>query len=136
MVVLVVEQDHVLAIESERQAPVAAHPERLVPGEIAGESVQVPTGHVQVTRLTGSVESAEHSREPFPVTCLDTRFRSGFEEPLQSLVTEAPDYGATVYRDVTLGNGRNGPTCPALCGSGALAANRPVVIMGRAMPAE
>jgi hypothetical protein len=89
MVILIINQNHVLAFDHERQTPVATDCHRPMTFELAVQGMQLPAGSVHVSRRSGIVQGEKLLPEPVAVTRLDLRLRSGAKELLDTFVPEA-----------------------------------------------
>jgi len=101
VVVLVIDEDGVLTVQGEGQAPVAAHQHGLVSRQIGGERMQLPTGQVHVLGQRRNVKPCQLPPELGGVSGLDPCLRSGFEKALEPLALELLDHAreciATLY---------------------------------------
>jgi hypothetical protein len=96
MVVLIVDQEGVLAFEHERQTPVAADRYRPMAFERAVQRMKLPAGSIHVFRRSCVVQGEKLPPEPFGVIRLDLRLRSGAKELLDTFVPEALDHPYSV----------------------------------------
>ena len=59
---------------------------------VAAEAMEVVPGQVHVVWPTSSFESSQDAADPFVILDAQAAMISGFEEPLQSFVSERPDH--------------------------------------------
>jgi hypothetical protein len=96
VVVEIVEEMNVGAVEYKRQSPVAIDPDRVVPSE--RRSV-IPTRQAmrsprprEVIHCRSRVESEQLKSQPICVSGVDSRLGSGLEESLEAFVAERLDH--------------------------------------------
>ena len=108
MVVLVVDQNSILAIEGERDAPIATDGHRPATFQLALQLVQSQTGQVHVLWGLRSRESTKHESQSAGMLGAYARPVSGKEEALEPAVTEAHDHASIVTLQVTPSSGSDG----------------------------
>lgn len=91
VIVAIIDEDRILAVESENHSPISIHFCRPMAGEISLKWMQVPAINGHVRSRLGEVESKELDGELARMCRLDTRFASRQEELLQPRVPERPD---------------------------------------------
>ena len=96
MVVAVINEHGVFAVESERETPIAAYRHRPMTFQIAMQRMQLPSRRFHVVGRPRVVEREQLSAKPFRMVSLDLGFRSRPEEQLNSLVTKAFDHTYSV----------------------------------------
>jgi hypothetical protein len=92
VVIAIIHQHGIFPFEAERQPPIAADIHRPVVLQIAAQGMQPPAGRVHVLRGFGIVQRGQLQFQLVRMMGLDFRFRSRFEEPLDTLVPEAFDH--------------------------------------------
>jgi len=107
VIVLIVHDIRICAVEAERESPVLIDPNGPLPGQIALQGVQSPAWPVHVPGAAGYIEAAKLQAQPPGMLRLNTSFRAGLEEPLQPSMAEALNQGK-LYR-TTIQSGKPGP---------------------------
>lgn len=102
MVILIVDENRVLAFKGESQTPIAVDFHAAVSLEIAAQGVQFPSWSTHVARGLGPIQLKELEREVGSVCGLNSRFASGGEELLDSAMPEALDHAYSVARHFSL----------------------------------
>src|SRR5690606_21195274 len=97
VIILIVDQDGVGFIESERQSPIPAHSNRPMFTQGSLQRMNAPAGEVHVLRAPGTVQPGKLQTQARRVCREHALPRPRTEEKLQPLVAEAPDHGR-VYR--------------------------------------
>jgi len=98
MVVLVVNENRVLALECKCQAPITVHLHGPVVFESSAQWVQSPSRSIHVGSRFGSIQLKELDREPAGMGRLNPCFASGREESFNTGVPEALDHVYSVAR--------------------------------------
>jgi hypothetical protein len=96
VIIPVINQDRIFALEPESQPPIAAHSNGPVAFQVSTQRMQPPTGRIHIFRGPCVVEREELVAQPIRVGRLDSRFRPCAEEQLDSLVTKAPNHSYSV----------------------------------------
>jgi hypothetical protein len=96
VIVLIIDQDSVLALKHERQALIAADTDRPVTFEFSGQRVKFPSWGIHVSRLHRVVKGKQPEAQFAGVLRLYSRLRSGAEEPLHAPVPEALNHSYSV----------------------------------------
>jgi hypothetical protein len=96
VVIAVVNQHRVRAVESKCHSPIAVHPDGPVAGQLALEWVEPPAGQAHVLRARGGIELRELAPQPGSVSGLNTRPAAGAEEDFEALVSERPNHVQSV----------------------------------------
>ena len=86
MVILVIDENRVLALERKREPPVPAHPHGPVPLKVALEWVQAVAGRIHVGRAGGRIQSGQDPSETVCVFWLNASLRAGFGKLLDAFV--------------------------------------------------
>src|SRR5579859_829412 len=86
VVILVIYEYGIFALERKREPPISAHSHRPVPLQIALERVQGVAGRIHVGRTVGRIQSGEEPSEPIRVFRLNASLRAGFGKVLEALV--------------------------------------------------
>ena len=88
MVILIINQDGVSAVEPECQPPIAVDRDCPMPGEVALQRVEFPAWGVHVVWANGSIQGVQLQSQPFLMSGLYASFAPGFKEPLNAFVYE------------------------------------------------
>lgn len=96
VVVLVVDDAGIRAVERESHAPVPADPDRPMLGQIAFQRMQLPAGYVHVLRGARLIKLCQLALQPSSVGRLNPCLAAAAEERLKPLVYEALDHGESV----------------------------------------
>src|ERR1700744_1511777 len=104
MVVLIIDQYCVFAIESEGQAPITAYPDCPMVLEIAAQLMQAPSRHVHIRRRLCKIEQLKPIGQSFSMRGSDAGLVACLEEPLNPGVPEAFDHLLSVARHASPGN--------------------------------
>jgi len=59
MIILIIDQNGIIAFESECQSPVTAHRYRPVPGKVTVQRMKPPPRHIHIRRASGRIEPPE-----------------------------------------------------------------------------
>jgi hypothetical protein len=92
MVVLIINEHGVLAIEGKREPPIPAYGHRPMVFECPVQRMQPPAGGVHVFRGPCVVQREKLLAQPLSMARLDLCSRSRPEEQFDSLMTEALDH--------------------------------------------
>ena len=65
----------------------------VVPGQVAGQAVHFPAGHVHVFRAIGHIEADQLAKQPRRMMRLDACLVPRLEKGLQPFVSETFDHG-------------------------------------------
>lgn len=106
VVVLVIDQNRVFALETEGKTPVAADHHRPMAFEVRAQGMQPPSRSVHVFRPAGVVEHEQLNAQLIGVLDLDSGQRAAAEELLQPLVGEALNHAPSVSLSDTGVNSR------------------------------
>ena len=96
VVVAVIHQHRVGAVESKRHSPIAAHPNRPVTGQLTFEWVQPPAGQAHVLRAAGHIELRQLPSQPGSMSRLNPRLAAGPEEGFKPLVNKSSNHFLSV----------------------------------------
>jgi hypothetical protein len=96
MVILIIDQDRVLAVEHERQAPIAVDRHRPMVFERTVQRMKIPAGSIHIFRRSGVVHREKLFPQPFGIVGLDLRLRTRAKELLDTFVPEALDHAYSV----------------------------------------
>jgi hypothetical protein len=96
MVILIIDQNRVLAIEHECHAPIAVDRPRPMAFERAVQWMKLPAGSVHVFRRSCIIQREKLLPEPFGMARLNLRLRPGAKELLDTFVPEALDHAYSV----------------------------------------
>ena len=88
MIVVIINQHGVFALEREGQSPIATHIHRPMALPVAMERMQSPSRSIHILDGFGVVECEELPAQSFCMLWLNPSFRS-FKEPLDAFVSEA-----------------------------------------------
>jgi len=91
VIVVIVHQDCVGALEAKRQPPVLIDPYSPKALEVALQRMHSPAGEIHIHRAGSPIEPAKLQPKPFGVLGLNASFGTGPEEPFQATMAEAPD---------------------------------------------
>lgn len=83
MVVLIIDEDNILAFKPKREPPVAAYRHCPMALETAMQRMQIVTGRVHIAGSAGNVKRGQQTAESVRMPGLNARFRAGLGEPLQ-----------------------------------------------------
>ena len=97
MIVLVIDKDHVFALERKCQPPIAVDFDRPIANKFSFQWMQVVAGGVHISGLAGHVQRGKEPSEPCGMHWLNPGFRACFREGLESLVAVAPNHSYSVY---------------------------------------
>src|SRR5690606_28411458 len=92
MVILIIHEDGVAILKSEREPPVATHPYRIMAGQIAFQRMKLPTRHIHLLRHRSGVKHGQLAAKFCRMDRLDAGGTSRGKEILQSLVAKTPDH--------------------------------------------
>lgn len=98
MIVQIVDEDRIFAIEDEGQTPVSAYRNRPVIPQLSLQTVKLPAGCTHILGLTGVIQHSQLQPEAIRMFRLNSRKRSGAKEPLETLMFESPDHTSPMYR--------------------------------------
>jgi hypothetical protein len=102
VVILVVNEDHILALEFEGQAPIAVHLDGPVLFQIAAQKMQSPSGGVHVLCGLCSIQLKQLDRQLGGMGGLDSSFASSGKESFNAAMAEALDHAYSVALHVSL----------------------------------
>lgn len=97
MIILVINEYDILAIEAKGKPPIPAYRHRIPAGQIAGQGMQPPSRHVHIRRRFGQVKPGELPTKPSRMVRLDTCLAATFKKRLQPLVPERLNHTTTLY---------------------------------------
>ena len=103
MIVLVVDEDHVLAVERKCEPPIPTDPDRPMAGKLGFQGMQDVAGSIHIAGPGGDVQSSEEPPQPRSMRGLNASLGTRFREELQSLVPIALDHAYSVYEHYTEG---------------------------------
>lgn len=92
VIVLIVDEDRVLAFKLERQTPVSADADRPVILEFSDERMKFPSRSVHIARPPGIVEREQLQAQLARVLGLNPSLRPGAKEFFHAAVLEALDH--------------------------------------------
>jgi hypothetical protein len=92
MVILIVDEDCIFAVEGKGEPPVSIDADGPVFAELAGQSMPLPAGNVHLLGPGGDVEEGKLLVESTTMAGLDTSLRACLEKPFDSFVAEAPNH--------------------------------------------
>jgi hypothetical protein len=93
VVIQVVHQHGISAVKGECHAPVAADPDREVTFEFSAlEGMQTPAGQIHGLGVSGHIQTPQHGRQAWGVTCLNARSGAASKKGFQALVAEGFDH--------------------------------------------
>ena len=92
MVITIVHEDCVAALETESHPPVAVDSNRPVACELSLERVKMPSWQIHGNRFLCRIQSRQLMFQPSRMGWLDTCFRSSLEEPLQAGMPERSNH--------------------------------------------
>lgn len=98
VIILIVNENRVLAFKSECQAPIAVHLHRPMVFQIAAQGVQFPSRSVHVPCRPGAIQLKELNRQFGGMGRLNSSFASGQEESFDAGVPEALNHVYSVAR--------------------------------------
>lgn len=102
VVVEIVHEHGVGAVEAECHAPVAADPDRIVPFEVAAlQRMQAPARQVHALRIRRFVQAPQHGSKPWCMGSLNAGHAPFFEEGFQAFVPKRIDHAGIVSRNAT-----------------------------------
>ncbi len=104
VIVLIVNEDSILAFKLERQTPSAAHADRPVTFEFRRQPMKLPTWSVHIFRLLRVVQRKQLQAELVGMLRLNPGFRTSMEELLYASMPEALDHLYSVTLRATLIN--------------------------------
>lgn len=87
--VLVIDENRILALELERQPPGSADAYRPMILQLPGQGMKSPPRSIHIARPAGIVESKQLQAQLARVLRLNPRLRPGAEEPLHAPMPEA-----------------------------------------------
>lgn len=93
MVVLIIDEDRIGAVERGRQAPIAVHPDHPVPGKIALQRMQSPGRRMHVLRAARLIQRTGRDAQPGRVMRLDSAFAAFGEKRCRTFVPKGFDRG-------------------------------------------
>src|ERR1035441_3299232 len=96
VVILVVDENRVLALKSKCQAPIAVHFHGPMALEIAVQRVQSPSRSIHISCRLGSIQLKELNREFSGMGRLNSRLASGGEESFDAGMPEALNHAYSV----------------------------------------
>lgn len=92
MIILIVDEDCIFAVEAKGEPPVSLDADGQVFPELAGQSMPLPAGNVHLVGPGGDVENGKLLVEPTDMAGLDAGLRACLEKPFDSFVAEAPNH--------------------------------------------
>jgi len=92
VIVLIVNENSILALKLKRQTPVSANADRPVTFEFSGQRVKAPSRCIHVSRLPRVIKGKQLQAELTSVLRLNPCFRSGVKESLRASMPEAFDH--------------------------------------------
>ena len=92
MIVLIINEDEVLAIGLEGQPPVAADPYGPALLQLSLQWMELPAWNIHVLRATGDLKPLRLTPKPVGMRGLNTRLDSLQEEAVDAFVAEALDH--------------------------------------------
>ena len=95
MIVLIVDENRIFAVEGKGEPPVSIDADGPVFSKLAGESMPLPAGNVHLLGPGGDVENGKLLIESTGMAGLDAGLRACLEEPFDSFVAEAPNHVET-----------------------------------------
>ena len=96
MIVLVIDKDHVFALEGKRQPPISVDLDRPMASELSLQWMQVVARRIHISRPVCHVQRGKEPSQPCGVHWLYTRLGACFSEMLQPLVAIAPNHPYSV----------------------------------------
>jgi len=89
VIVLIINEDNVLAFKCERQTPVSADADRPVTFEFSGQRMKLSSRSIHVSRPPRVIKGEQLRAQFAGVLRLNSRFRSGTEKLLHATMPEA-----------------------------------------------
>jgi hypothetical protein len=102
VVIPVIDENCILALKSERQAPIAVHFYGPMMFQVAMQRVQLPTWSIHVFCRLRPIQLKELNRQFCGMRRLDSSFASGREELLDASVPEALNHAYSVARQYSV----------------------------------
>ena len=101
MIVLVVDENYVLTVETKCEPPVPTDPDRPMAGKLGFQGMQDVAGSIHIAGPGGDVQSSEEPPQLRSMRGLNAGLGTCFREELQSFVAIALDHAYSVYEHYT-----------------------------------
>ena len=92
MIVLIVDEDRIFAVEGKGEPPVSIDADGPVFSELAGQSMPLPARNVHLLGSAGDVENGKLLVESRGMIGLNAGLRACLEKSFDSFVAEAPNH--------------------------------------------
>ena len=86
MIILIIDQNSILAFEYKGQPPISTNVDRPMSFKLTFQLMETPAGSTHIFRATRVVESEKLATKPFRVFGLNARLRTRSKEPFDSFV--------------------------------------------------
>jgi hypothetical protein len=101
VIVLVIDKDHVFAIERKCQPPITVDFDGPMAGEFSLQWMQVVARCIHISGLVCHVQRGKEPSQPCGMHWLNASLGACFREEFQTLVTIAPNHPYSVYEHYT-----------------------------------
>jgi hypothetical protein len=88
VIIQVIDKLNVLPNKAKDQTPIAANRYRQEPSAISGKFMQLPSRHIYILCLRGTIERGQLNSQPGRMMRLNTGFAALFEERFETFVLE------------------------------------------------
>ncbi len=92
MIVLVVDQNYVLAFKREGKPPISTDTHRPMTSKVPKKRVQAITGSIQIARAFCRIERCKQNSDSLRMSRLNSSLGAGFRKTLQPLMPEAANH--------------------------------------------